>query len=201
MLKRIFAKFRPSPAMAVALLGVALGLGSTGWAANGAAFVLGVVNSATARTFLGANYNGTALQVSNTSTGASATALALTVAAGHPPMKVNSVTKVAKLNADYIDGIDSTGLVRAMRVTFNLVAGGTSFPITVPPNVPVGLVGTSRATGNTTLGYTGVGGNTSLRRLPGQSLSWRNSAGTIQSTNAAGSTITSLGSAHDAVPV
>src|SRR5260221_6297185 len=120
MLKRIFAKFRPSPAMAVALLGVALGLGSTGWAANGAAFVLGLVNSATVRTFLGANYNGTALQVSNTSTGASATALTLSVAAGHPPLKVNSTTKVTNLNADYLDGLDSTALTRVVRIPFNL---------------------------------------------------------------------------------
>jgi hypothetical protein len=62
ILKRIFAKVRPSPAMAVALLGVALGFGSTGWAANGGAFILGVINGATQRTFLGANYNGPALR-------------------------------------------------------------------------------------------------------------------------------------------
>jgi hypothetical protein len=114
MLKRVLRKFRPTPtsAMTVSLLALVVALGSTGYAANGAAFVLGVINSATQLTTLGANYNGAALKVSNTSTGAAATPLLLTAAAGHPPMKVNTVIKVVNLNADYIDGIDSTGLTK-----------------------------------------------------------------------------------------
>src|SRR5260221_8469329 len=94
---------QPSLMAATAALSVPalfFSLGGAGWAANGAAFVLGVVNSATARTFLGANYNGTALQVSNTSTGPTATALALNVFPTRPPMLVNSTVKVTKLNAD-----------------------------------------------------------------------------------------------------
>ena len=111
-----------------------------------------MINGATQRTFLGANFNGSTLQLNNTSAGASATALTLTVAAGHPPMKVNAATKVTNLNADYIDGIDSTGLVRATRVAFNLADGAVSAPITVPANFPVGVVGTSGVTGDLVIG-------------------------------------------------
>ena len=112
MLKRVLAKFRLTPSMTVALLALVVALGSTGYAANGGAFLLGLINGATQRTFLGANFNGTALQINNTSAGASATALTLTVAAGHPPMKINTATKVTNLNADYLDGIDSARFVR-----------------------------------------------------------------------------------------
>jgi hypothetical protein len=54
---------------------------------------------------------GKGLQVNNTSTGVGATALGLNVASGHAPFTVNSGTKVANLNADKLDGIDSTGFV------------------------------------------------------------------------------------------
>ena len=53
------------------------------------------------------------LRIDNGSTAAGATALDLRVEAGKPPMKVNSVTKVAKLNADTLDGEDSTGFYAA----------------------------------------------------------------------------------------
>jgi hypothetical protein len=97
----------------------------------------------TARTALVANFNGTALQLSNTSAGAAATALTLSVAAGHPPMKVNTATKVTNLNADYVDGLDSNTLTRVTRVGYNLAPGAVSAPITVPANRPVQLVGVS----------------------------------------------------------
>ena len=41
MLKRVLRKFRPSPAMVVSLLALVGAFGGAGWAANGAAFVLG----------------------------------------------------------------------------------------------------------------------------------------------------------------
>ncbi len=48
------------------------------------------------------------LRVDNSSTGRGATALDLRVEAGKPPMKVNSAAKVANLNADKLDGRDSS---------------------------------------------------------------------------------------------
>jgi hypothetical protein len=89
-------------------------LGGMSYAASGGNFILGQSNSASSTTSLtrtGANA-GKGLQVSNTSTTTGATALGLNVAAGHPPFTVNSGTKVANLNADKLDGIDSSGLVQ-----------------------------------------------------------------------------------------
>jgi hypothetical protein len=142
-------------------------LGGAGWAANGGAFILGVINSATQRTALVANFNGSTLQVNNTSAAASAVPLQLTAAAGHPPMKVNTVAKVINLNADYVDGLDaSTALTRVMRMPFNLAANSSSFPITVPANVPVQLIGV-------TLGFDPASvGQASLLRIPGSFIEW-----------------------------
>jgi hypothetical protein len=106
-------KGRPSPAMLVALVALFLALGGPGYAATGGNFVLGVLNTATSSTSLSAS--GTtpkALAVTNTSSAAGSTALALTVPSGHQPLTVNRSTKVANLNADWLDGIDSTGFVR-----------------------------------------------------------------------------------------
>jgi hypothetical protein len=51
------------------------------------------------------------LRIDNNNAGASATALDVRVEPGKPPFKVNSATRVANLNADRIDGKDSTALV------------------------------------------------------------------------------------------
>ena len=50
------------------------------------------------------------LRVTNNNTGASATALDLRVAQDKPPMKVNSSQKVNNLNADQLDGNDSSAV-------------------------------------------------------------------------------------------
>jgi hypothetical protein len=85
-------------------------LGGTALAATGGNFILGQANSAGNTTSLSAPIAGKkALQLTKTSTGAGATALGLSVASGHAPFTVNSGTKVANLNADKLDGIDSTG--------------------------------------------------------------------------------------------
>jgi hypothetical protein len=142
-------------------------IGGAGWAANGGAFILGVINGATQRTFLGANFDGAALQVNNTSAGMSAVPLQLMAAAGHPPMKVNTVAKVINLNADYVDGIDaSTQLTRVMRIPFNLPANSSTFPITVPANVPVQLIGVTLGSSPASVGQA------SLLRIPSEFIEW-----------------------------
>jgi hypothetical protein len=103
---------RPSHATVVAYVALFVALGGTTYAATGGNFILGQPNSASSTTSLtrtGANA-GKGLQVTNTSTGAGATALGLNVASGHPPFTVNSGTKVANLNADKLDGLDSSQL-------------------------------------------------------------------------------------------
>ncbi|MDO7869308.1 hypothetical protein [Nocardioides jiangxiensis] len=88
----------------------ALVLGSgTAYAATGGNFILGKSNSAGATTSL-TNSNGTPL--------------ALTAKSGYAPLKVNSGTKVANLNADRLDGIDSSSFARTSGQTGNVVSNG-----------------------------------------------------------------------------
>src|SRR5690349_8163638 len=93
----------------VSLVALFAALGGTTYAATGGNFILGKPNSASSTSSLTAPVSGKALQVNNTSGGAGATALGLNVASGHAPFTVNSGTKVANLNADKLDGVDSTG--------------------------------------------------------------------------------------------
>jgi hypothetical protein len=83
-------------------------------AATGGNFILGQSNAADAKTILSAPLAGPAMQVNNSSTGVGATALQLTVAAGKPPLTVNSGAKVTNLNADRIDSLDSTAFQRRL---------------------------------------------------------------------------------------
>jgi len=76
----------------------------------GGVFNLGKTNTVNAITKLVGSVTGASLVVDNNSTGTGATALDLQVEPGKTPMKVNSATKVANLNADTVDGKDSTGL-------------------------------------------------------------------------------------------
>ena len=99
---------KPSRAMAVALFAVFLNLTGFAYAANGGNFILGQSNTAGNQTTLTRSSNGKALQITNTSTGTSATPLGLTAGAGRPPIITNSTTKVTNLNADLLDGLDSS---------------------------------------------------------------------------------------------
>jgi len=103
------SRFRFSHGTVVAYVALFVALGGTTYAATGGNFILGKPNSASSTSSLTAPVSGKALQLNNTSTAAGATALGLNVATGHAPFTVNSGTKVANLNADKLDGIDSTG--------------------------------------------------------------------------------------------
>jgi hypothetical protein len=107
------SRFRPSHGTVVAYLALFVALGGTTYAATGGNFILGKPNTANSQTSLTASpsFAGKALQLTNTNTGAGATALGLSVASGHAPFTVNTGTKVANLNADKLDGIDSSGFL------------------------------------------------------------------------------------------
>ncbi len=75
----------------------------------GAVFNLGQTNTVNGTSTLTGVTAAPQLTVKNTSTNSAATALNLSVAAGRTPFKVNSAVKVANLNADQLDGKDSTG--------------------------------------------------------------------------------------------
>jgi len=98
----------PSRAMLVALTALFVALGGTAYSATNGNFILGTPNSATSTTALSANLAGKTLVVSNPSTALGATPLGLTAGAGRPPFTTNSTTKVTNLNADQLDGKDST---------------------------------------------------------------------------------------------
>jgi hypothetical protein len=62
------------------------------------------------------------LTLENKSTTGNATPLSLLAAANHPPLKVNTQTKIANLNADLVDGkhatafLPSTGLTTTSKI-------------------------------------------------------------------------------------
>jgi hypothetical protein len=119
---RAYAHFR---ANVVGYLALFVALGGTTYAATGGNFILGKSNSASSQSSLSAPISNTALQLINMSTGGSASALGLSVASGHPPLRVNSDTKVPNLNADKLDGQDSSAFASFKRIVL-VRAGGSA---------------------------------------------------------------------------
>src|SRR6266545_5227601 len=79
----------------------------------GGIFNLGQTNTVSGTSTLTGETAAPQLTVKNTSANTSATALNLSVAAGRTPFKVNSAVKVSNLNADQLDGKDSTAFYGA----------------------------------------------------------------------------------------
>jgi hypothetical protein len=97
--------------MAVALLALFLNLTGLAYAATGGNFILGRANSANKTTALtGSPTSGAALSVTNATSGQPAAAFHTTGTA--QPFSVNSTTKVTNLDADLLDGLDSTAFQR-----------------------------------------------------------------------------------------
>jgi len=93
------------------VLALLFGVATMALGATGGNFILGKANSAGAVSKLTANIANPALQLVNTSTGAAATALKLTVASGKPPLTVNAEAgKATNLDADEIDGQEASDL-------------------------------------------------------------------------------------------
>ena len=92
------------------ILALTVGVAGAAFGANGANFLLGKSNAANTITQLVGSVAGPGLQIDNNSTDAAATALDLQVEAGKAPMKVNSDTQVANLNADKVDGLSASQL-------------------------------------------------------------------------------------------
>ncbi len=136
-----------SPSMAVALLALFVALGGVAVAATGGNLILGVPNTATSPTEVSASgaASSSTLKVTNTNTANGSTALELNVPTGKAPMEVNSSTKVTNLNADLLDGLESTSWVRR----------GLAINHNVSPTLGSGVVDvTNTGSGN------GVQGNT-----------------------------------------
>jgi hypothetical protein len=115
---------RPSPAMGVALIALFIALGGTTYAATGDNFILGQPNSASNQTSLTAPVSAATaggnkvLQLTNTSTATGAQGLGISVGANKTPIFVNAnAGKATNLNADKLDGLDSTALQRRVNGT------------------------------------------------------------------------------------
>lgn len=96
------------------ILALAVGLASTALAGTGvgARLDLGKANAVNAVTKLMGSVAGPSLQINNDSRDSDATALDLRVEPGKAPLKVGSDTKVVNLNADKVDGKDSSQFAR-----------------------------------------------------------------------------------------
>jgi hypothetical protein len=92
------------------ILAVVLGVATAALAGTGvgAAFNLGRLNTVNQISRLVGSTDNPMLRVDNNGAGTNATALDLQVEPGHAPMKVNSSTRVAGLNADQVDGKDAS---------------------------------------------------------------------------------------------
>ena len=101
---------KASPTAVVAVTALALSLGGVGYAATGGNFILGQANSATSETQLTSNAATQTLGVTNS---ASKPAARFVTGAGVAPFSVASQGKVLNLNADKLDGLDSTGFIKA----------------------------------------------------------------------------------------
>lgn len=111
---------------AVGGIGAALVLTATSALAGsgiGGIFNLGQANTVNAQSSLKGATAKKNLQITNTGSGS---ALGLRVHAGHPPMVVNSSTKVANLNADRLDGLTSAQLQKAYARTIVVSPKATS---------------------------------------------------------------------------
>jgi hypothetical protein len=157
---------KPSSSMIVALAALFVSLSGVAVAANGGNFILGHANSASKRTVLSAPVaGGKALQVTNNNTSnAASTALGLNVASGHTPFTVNSGVKVANLNADRLDGIDSSALQR--RVTGSCSANSAITQINAAGGV--GCTNVKFYSGRLVTAVEGdLSGNTTFLTIPG----------------------------------
>lgn len=141
---------KPNRTVAFAMGAItALVLGSgTAYAATGGKFIIGKSNSATSTSTL-SNSRGTALALNSKS--------------GTAPLKVNSATKVAKLNADKLDGRDSTSFALASGQVGSIGGVGQYLDVN-NDNVPDFLV--SVATCPTGTKLTGGGGEDDSGGVP-----------------------------------
>jgi hypothetical protein len=94
----------------------------------GGVFNLGKTNKVNAGSTLKGSTSGKTLQLTNTGTG---TGLGVTVGAGKAPITVNAgAGKATNLNADKLDGLESSAFIKASAVT-------RIAPITTPPTGPL----------------------------------------------------------------
>jgi hypothetical protein len=137
LLRRVLAAKVTAFVVLALIVAVVLGAASTAQAHDGDTrlFHLNHSNAVSAINQLVGSVVGPILRIDNNSTGAGATALDLQVEPGKAPMTVNSSAKVANLNADQLDGKDSTQFLSAEPYTVpntdSVLGGATNQSILV----------------------------------------------------------------------
>jgi hypothetical protein len=121
---------KPSPAMIVACLSLFVALSGVTYAATGGNFILGRSNTASNQTSLSASVSSATpggskvLQLTNPSTASGAAGLGITVGANKAPIAVNATAgKATNLNADKLDGLDSTAFANAAQPAGRKITG------------------------------------------------------------------------------
>jgi hypothetical protein len=118
-----------------------------------AVFNLGKTNTVNGTSALSGSTNGQQLHVVNTNTGSAAAGIGIQTATNKPPLVVNSSQKVGHLNADLLDGLDSSALQK--RITGSCPDGravtqvGSTGAVTCNKSYSVPISATAQA-GNTT---------------------------------------------------
>lgn len=130
----------------------------------GGVFNLGGVNKVNAITTLKGVVGGASLRIDNDSAGNGATALQLLVEPGKPPMSINSETKVAKLHADKLDGLDAEQLTvkTGFASGFGANPSATTQFLAPPAVVTVSAGQAVHVTSNKAFGSISAGGADSL---------------------------------------
>jgi hypothetical protein len=125
VLRALFSR-RKFTVLAVAAA-LTLGTASAALAGSGVGgvFNLGKINTVNAISKLKGSVDGASLLIDNTSSGANATALSLHAESGKAPMRVDSSTQVTNLNADQLDGKDSTNFLPRSTYTKEETTFGT----------------------------------------------------------------------------
>jgi hypothetical protein len=155
VLRALFSR-RKFTVLAVAAA-LTLGTASAALAGSGVGgvFNLGKTNTVNAITTLVGSVSGPSLRIDNNSTNSAATALDLQVEPGKTPMKVNSPTKVANLNADRLDDKSAEDLSRVAvmntAATTEIPADGTPVTYGGELSITAPAAGFVRINGNVTV--------------------------------------------------
>src|SRR5438067_717084 len=101
-----------TPSMAISVVALFVALGGSAYAATGDAFLLGDPNTADhASTLTSTAAAGAALNLVDTTTANTSSALRLTVDPSRPPLITNSSVQVPNLNASELDGLGASSLI------------------------------------------------------------------------------------------
>jgi hypothetical protein len=111
-------------------LALFISLGGVGYAANGGNFILGQANSATNQTSLSSN-NAAAPTLNLVNTGGRPAAR-FQANGGIAPFTVSNSTKIANLNADKLDGLDSSVFARTAHFAAVSTTGGCNADSGIP---------------------------------------------------------------------